>query len=380
MEVQTKLESLSTAAQYDVCGFCGSPRTKDSPLGFIHEAAVPGKAPVSLLKVLLTNYCVNDCMYCVNQVGRDIPRSAFQPEELAKLFMELHEKKLVQGLFLSSGIASNPSRTMGAMLGTAEILRKHYEFAGYIHLKIMPGAPFGSVEEGCKLASRVSVNIEAPTAKHLSRLTSGKEMYQDILTRMRWVKELKSERDSLIPSGQTTQFVVGAAGEKDLDILKTTQKLYREMELRRVYYSAFTPVSPHSGNIARAPPVREHRLYQTDWLMRVYRYPDNEVELALDNEGNLPLDSNPKLVIAEKQPWLFPIDLNGAEYNELIRVPGIGPVSAKKILSLRKDTRIDSMNQLRKMRVLTGVAAPFIWFKGIEREERQLPLPGGGAT
>lgn len=370
MEEQLKLDTL--AAEFDVCGYCGSPSRNVSPLRFIHQAALPGGGTVSLLKILLTNQCVNDCIYCVNNVRRDVPRSAFRSEELARLFMELHEKRLVQGLFLSSGIAADPSRTMGTMIDTIEILRKRYEYRGYIHLKIMPGAPVACIEEGCKLASRVSVNIEAPTASYLARLTSGKNLYHDILKCMREVRKITGEKGGILPSGQTTQFVVGAAGEKDRDYIRMTRTLYREMDLKRVYFSAFKPVS--EGDVPPAPPMREHRLYQTDWLMRVYGFTQEEVETALDTEGNLPLTTDPKMAIATKQPWLFPVDINRAEYNELIRIPGIGPISAKKILKARKEHSIDSLVQLRKMRVLTGVAAPFIWFKGIKGEEKEPAL------
>ncbi|MFH0846885.1 MAG: radical SAM protein [Chloroflexota bacterium] len=365
METQDKLLALSAAADYDVCGYCGTTRPEPSPLRFIHRAVLPGGGTVNLLKVLLTNFCVNDCIYCVNQIRRDVPRSAFKPEELARLFMELYGKRLV------SGIRKSASETMGNMIDTVEILRRRYCFSGHIHLKIMPGAEASAVEAGCKLASRVSVNIEAPTRQHLSRLTSKKDLYHDILERMRWVRELMTKEEGLLPSGQTTQFVVGAARETDRDIIRTTRTLYREMALRRVYFSAFTPVAPDSTDIPPAPPIREHHLYQVDWLTRIYGFSLEEVELALDGGGNLPLGGDPKLAIALKQPWLFPMDINRAEYHELIRVPGVGPVGAKRILKARREHSIDSLAQLGKMRILTGVAAPFIWFRGIRGEIKE---------
>jgi predicted DNA-binding helix-hairpin-helix protein len=372
MVSEDKLNLLAAAADYDVCGDCGS-RRNNSPLRFIYNASVPGKGTVPLFKVLLTNQCVNDCVYCVNQAGRDVPRSSFQPDELAKTFMALYDKKLVIGLFLSSGIKCDASRTMEAMLNTTEILRHRYDFSGYIHLKIMPGAPFDCVEESCKLANRVSVNIESPSPEYLAKLTSKKNLYTDILERMRWVKQIASRNDKLIPSGQTTQFVAGGAGESDLDLIRMTDSLYRDMGLRRVYYSAFTPVIE---GMEPVPLIREHRLYQADWLMRVYGFSFNEVELALNRAGNLPFTKNPKLVIAMRQPWLFPIDINQATYDALIRVPGIGPIAANRIIEARKEHSINSMQPLKKMRVLTGVAAPFIWFKGMERPGRQLSLFG----
>lgn len=370
MVSEEKLIMLAAAADYDVCGDCGSRHS--SPLNFIYNASVPGKGTVPLFKVLMTNQCVNDCVYCVNQAGRDTPRNAFQPDELANTFMQLYDKKLVTGLFLSSGIKNDAARTMAAMLDTTTILRNSYDFSGYIHLKIMPGAPFDCVEEGCRLATRVSVNIESPTPQHLARLSTKKNLYTDILERMRWVKQLASKNEGLIPSGQTTQFVAGGAGESDRDIISMTDSLYREMSLKRVYFSAFAPVV--EGNIPAAPPMREHRLYEVDWLMRVYGFSLNEVELALGKSGNLFLKKNPKLVIASKQPWLYPIDINAATQDELIRVPGIGPLGVKRIIETRKDHSINAIQQLKKMRIQTGVAAPFIWFKGMVGFGKQLTM------
>ncbi len=201
-----KLDTPVAAAQFDVCG--GT--TAASPLRFIHRAALPGGGSICLFKVLLTNICINDCAYCVNQIGRDTPRCSFQPEELAKLFMELHSKRLAQGLFLSSAIGKDASQTMASMVKVVEILRHRYEFRGYIHLKVLPGASFDCIEAGCKLASRVSVNIEAPTVQHLAKLSHKKDLHHGIIERMRWVKQLVSSDENLVPSGQTTQFVVGA--------------------------------------------------------------------------------------------------------------------------------------------------------------------------
>ena len=375
MDLSDRLEALVGGAQFDVCSYNAATSFRyanSSASRFIRRAAVPGGGSVPLFKVLLTNVCINDCAYCANRVGRDSPRFSFQPDELAKLFMELHTKRLVQGLFLTSGIAGNPSRTQEAMIKTVEILRHYYGFEGYIHLKILPGAPFDCVEEGCKLASRVSLNMEAPTTEHLARLSAKKNLYRDIVERMRWIKQLMATEERLVPSGQTTQFVVGAAGETDRDILRTTGALYREMELRRVYFSAFRPVrgSPLE-RLSPASPKREHRLYQADWLLRVYGFSPQEIELALGERGNLPLTKDPKLVIAQKQPWLFPVDVNRASYDELLRVPGIGHLSARRIIEARSEHSIFSLEQLKKMRVVTEQAAPFIWFQGTLTWEKQ---------
>lgn len=365
-----KIKSLAAAAKYDVCGFGDSPV---APQRFIYKAALPRGGCTSLLKILLTNACVNDCAYCVNQAGRDVPRNSFKPDELARAFIELTERRRVDGLFLSSGIGSDANRTMGAMVDTVEILRHRYAFNGYIHLKILPGARYDVIEAGCRLASRVSVNIEAPTAKHLARLSRKKDLHDGILERMRWVKQLTDQSKYIAPAGQTTQFVVGAAGETDGDIVHTTTELYREMGLKRVYFSAFRPVS-HSRleDVPAAPAMREHRLYEIDWLLRVYGFSANEVELALEKNENLSLKKDPKMTIASKQPWLYPVDLNNTSYDELLRVPGIGPVSARRIVDARKVHSIDSMQQLKKMGVATNRALNFIWMKGLTNYARQM--------
>lgn len=372
MDTEHKLDLLSRAAQYDVCGYTGQPPSISRGVPFLYRAARPGGGSVCLFKVLLTNICKNDCAYCVNQVGRDRPRTSFQPEELARLFIDLHQRKMAQGLFLSSGIAGDATRTMESMLKTVEIIRRRYRFEGYVHLKILPGARFDCVETACRLADRVSVNMEAPTAERLARLSSKKDIHRDILERMRWVKKLASEYQGLAPSGQTTQFVVGAAGETDRELLTTVQSLYREVGLRRAYFSAFHPVSnsPLEGR-APTPPRREHRLYQADWLVRIYGFAPGEIEMALDSTGNLALGRDPKLVIARKQPWLFPVNVNTASYQELLRVPGIGPVSAQRIVEARTLGTIRCLEHLQKMRVVTRRAAPFLWLKD-SLEERQL--------
>ena len=372
MVVEDKLETLVTSAQFDVCSYDITRPGSNSPLRFIHRAALPNGGSIPLFKVLLTNVCINDCAYCVNQIGRDCPRHSFQPHELAKLFMELYIRKLVRGLFLSSGIGLNASQTMESMIKAVEILRYRFEYKGYIHLKILPEASFDSVAEGCKLASRVSINMEAPTPEHMAKLSSKKDLNHGIVERMRWVQQLLAKNERLVPSGQTTQFVVGAAGETDQDILYTTEALYHEIDLRRVYFSAFRPVKGSRLEwLHPASPLRQHRLYQADWLIRTYGFSHQELGLALDKGGNLRLNRDPKFVIAQKQPWLFPVDVNRASYDELLRVPGIGPLSAKRIIDSRKEHSIFSLQQLKKMGVSTKRAIPYIWFKGILNWEKQ---------
>jgi predicted DNA-binding helix-hairpin-helix protein len=364
MLTQDKLSVLTAGAGFDVCGYEGTRNPDPSPFRFLYNAALPRGGTVCLFKVLQTNICMNDCAYCVNQVGRDCPRFTFQPEELARTFMELNRKRIARGLFLSSAVAGNPSRTMERMLNTVELLRRRYEYKGYIHLKIMPGAPFDYVEAACKLADRVSLNMEAPTTQHLAKLSTRKDLFHGILERMRWVKQLTASNENWTSSGQTTQFVVGAAGETDRELLNTTQALYKEIGLRRAYFSAFSPI-PYSR-------LQNHHPTPVDWLLRVYGFSLQDVELALDNDGFLSLRKDPKLVIAHKQPWGFPVDINRANYDELLRVPGIGPVSTSRIIETRKDHSIDSLEQLKKMRVVVKRANPYIWFRSMLNSEKQL--------
>ena len=370
-----KLSLLTRGTQFDICGFRGAIQINELPLNFIYRAALPGGGCVNLFKILVTNVCTNDCVYCANQIGKDCPRASFTPDDLARTFMELYRKRLVEGLFLSSGIAGNASWTMESMVKTVEILRRSYRFTGYIHLKILPGAAFDCVEAGCKLATQVSVNMEAPSAYHLAKLSAKKDIYRGIIEPMHWVKKIIARNETLVPSGQTTQFVVGAAGETDCELLRTSTALYRDIGLRRIYFSAFHPIiGSRSEGLAPTQPMREHRLYQAEWLLREYNFSPQEVELAIGKDGNLSLKTDPKLVIARNQPWLFPVDVNKADYADLLRVPGIGPITARRIIEVHRDHAINSMEQLQKMRVVIKRAASFIWFKGMLDHEKQLSL------
>jgi len=369
-----KLRILAAAARFDVCG-SGALETKpgDLPLHFIHRAALPDGGCTSLFKVLMTNTCVNDCVYCVSAASRNVRRSAFKPEELARTFLEFNRRHLAEGLFLSSGIAECPDCAMEGIIKTVEILRHKLGFKGYIHAKMLPGASSDRIEAVCALASRVSVNIEAPTAAHLKRLSSRKNLLDGILAPMRQAQGLQISHPQLIPAGQTTQFVVGAAGEKDSDILNTSANLYQDIGLRRIYFSAYRPILGSAlEGVPAASPWRQHRLYQADWLLRIYGFSLHEVSLALDRGGNLPLKTNPKLAIARARPWLFPVDLNSASYEELLRVPGIGPLAAKRLVEMRRLRAVSSVDQLKKLRIRYREAMPYIWFKGLLPFERQL--------
>lgn len=373
VDLIAKVDLLGQAAQYDLCAACGSRsmRQRDDLGRWIYPAALPDGRRVMLFKVLLTNACERDCGYCANRSGRDVRRLAFTPGELAATFDELLRRRLVTGLFLSSAVCGSADQTMERMIAAVEIVRFKYQFRGYVHLKILPGVQRAAVERAAQLAQRVSVNIEAPNAERLSRLSASKRFEQDILQRMRWAREFMLARGTTT-AGQTTQFVVGAADEADREILLTTSRLYRELGLERAYFSAFQPVvgTPLESQ-PPTPLLREHRLYQCDFLLRQYGFVYEE--LIFDTEGNLPLSADPKLQWARQHPEWFPVEVNRADREALLRVPGIGPRSARRILVLRRRRSFRELEALRRLGVAIQRAAPFVLLSG-RRPPIQLPL------
>ncbi|MFZ5639383.1 MAG: putative DNA modification/repair radical SAM protein [Bacillota bacterium] len=365
MDTLEKLKILGAAAKYDVCaaaGSCGTGRGGLNPprAGVCHSFTPDGRC-ISLFRVLMTNACQKDCFYCPNRAQRDIPRTGFHPAELARLFMEFFRRNYVAGLFLSSGVAVSPERTMEDMLRTVELLRLHYKYRGYIHLKILPGLGYDYIEQAARLASRVSVNIEAPNPLRMSKLSRLKDFQQDIIQRMLWVNRLQGQ--NRLPAGHTTQFIVGAAGESDAEILDTATGLYRLAGLRRAYFSAFQPVPDTPlENVVPAPLLREHRLYQTDFLLRQYKF--SLKELAFDKEGNLPMNIDPKMAAALKNFHRFPLEINNASYEDLLRVPGIGTISASRIVKARRRFRISGIDELKNIGIVVKRAAPFILVNG----------------
>ena len=374
--LRQKLEILAESAQYDVClsscntgatGERGRVRDPNAYLSkWIYPAAVPGKGTVYILKVLQTNVCKNNCSYCGFAANRDRhERMTLSPEELAAGFMMLHRSKKVGGLFLSSGVCGSPDSSMDSMIRTSEILRERYKFKDYLHLKILPGASFAVVEAAVRLANRVSINIEAPTREQLGKIAPGKSFAEDLVTRMKWAGEMI--RNGAKAKTQTTQFVVGAAGESDLDIMRTTDWLYREIYLFRTYFSAYQ--SLETPDLAEVPKksvlLREHRLYQTDFLLRGYgfRLPD----LIFDHNGDLPDHVDPKMAYAMMHPELFPIDINGADEEELLKVPGIGPISARRICESRVAQPFHHVEELRGLGVIAKRAQPYLTFSGTFR-------------
>ena len=365
-DVHQKIEILGRSAQYDVCGeACGTAasRTRDNIGRWIYPAVMPDGKRVALLKVLLTNACEKNCTYCANRAGRDVRRTRFQPDELARLFDQMVQRDLVKGLFLSSGISGSGQQTMDRLLTTVELVRKRYHFDGYVHLKLLPGATRAQVERAGQLAQRVSVNLEAPSGQLLGQIAPRKSR-DEVLNPMRWASEFIAKGEGRwAPSGQTTQFVVGAADESDREILTTTSYLYQKLHLQRAYFSAFQPVSrtPLEGK-PFTPAWREHRLYQSDFLFRLYHF--SLEDMVFDDQGHLPREADPKTMWARAHPEFFPVEINRASRDTLLRIPGIGPRSAGSVLSARREHRFRTITELKKTGAVVQRAAPFILLDG----------------
>lgn len=360
MDLYQKISILGPSAQFDTCGPKDFGKTTDIP--GIYHAKVGGKNICRLFKVLQTNCCVNNCKYCAFRRDRSVPRVTATPDEMVAAFDSAYSRRLVDGLFLSSGIDRSPDSTMTRLLETAHILRDKLDYRGYIHLKIMPGSSVDVIEESVKLADRVSINIESPTETDLLQLSPDKKLKSGVFYALSQIKRLLVKRRhagvSKIPS-VTTQFIVGAGKERDRDIVKTTHFLYRNFGLSRVFYSAFRPVerTPLEGKPA-ASLIREHRLYQADFLMRFYRFfPD---DIPLDENGFLSELDDPKMIWARSHPEYYPVNINTANYWKLLKVPGIGPVTAKKIIKIRKNSKISFVSQLNRMRIQIEKLKPFV--------------------
>ena len=376
MEVLDKLLLLGEESRFDVCdASCGWParHSMERVSRYVTRAALPNGSSVMMLKVLLSNICQNDCAYCALRAGRDTPRTAFTPEELARCFEQMWRAGMVQGLFLSSTVGLNPVREMDRLLATAEIIRRRLEFPGFIHLKILPGAEPAQVERAAELADRISINLEAPSAEHLSLLTSKKRFDEQLLAGLKLASRLVHSPDPRRKARSlTTQVIVGAVGETDQEILQTAWRLYRRLGLARFYYSAFRPIpgTPLESRPA-APLQRQNRLYQADFLLRSYGFQLEEI--LFDAQGNLPAGQDPKQAWALAHPQYFPVEVNRASREELLRVPGIGPRSAARILQARRQSRLTELSHLRAMGVNVQRAAPFVLLNG-RAPARQLSL------
>ncbi len=371
-----KLEILTDSAKYDVaCTSSGSSRQGSASgigsadkSGICHTFSADGRC-VSLLKVLLSNYCVYDCKYCVNRISNDVRRAQFTPEELAKLTIEFYRRNYIEGLFISSAVFVNADYTMQQMIKTVEILRNTYNFNGYIHAKAIPGADEALVHQMGLLVDRVSVNIELPSEQSLTLLAPQKSK-KSILLPMGQIKNgVEQNKMEIVkykhtpkfaPAGQSTQMIIGASPETDYQILRLTQGLYNKYSLKRVFFSAYIPVvsNPALPSIDTKPPLlREHRLYQADWLLRFYNFKAEEI---LDEENqNFNPYLDPKCNWAIHNMHLFPVDINKCSYDMLLRVPGIGPKSAMRIRIARKNSNLD-MQDLKRIGVVIKRAQFFI--------------------
>jgi len=361
MDLYQKISVLGPSAQYDTCGPKDFGKTTDIP--GVYHAKVGGSRICRLFKVLQTNACRHNCFYCAFRRDRPCQRTTATSEEMARAFDSAYSRRLVEGLFLSSAVFGNPETTMTLMIDTAQILRSKYRYTGYLHLKIMPGTASATIREAARLANRISLNIESPTESTLASLSPDKSLRKGFYYTL---SLMKKELIRLRFAGErapslTTQFVVGAGGENDKEIIKTTHFLYKNFGLRRVFYSAFRPVpnTPLEGKPAVSP-VREHRLYQADFLMRYYRF--TPWDIPLDGDGFLPEVADPKMLWAKKNPQFFPVNLNQAEYWDLLKVPGVGPTSAKKIMRMRRERKIKSFDQLAGQRIQVKKLTTFVSF------------------
>jgi len=353
----------------------GNARTgKQGRLPVIHEAVMPGGKRIRLLKSLLTSACERNCYYCPFRAGRDFRRETFKPHEMADTFMDLHRAGIAEGLFLSSGVAGGGIRTQDRLLDTAEILRRR-GYQGYLHLKLMPGSERDQVLRAMQLADRVSINLEAPNPKRLELLAPGKNFMEELLEPLRWVAEIRRSLPSiegwkgLWPS-MTTQFVVGGAGETDLEIIKTTEYLIRQLHLQRAYFSAFRPIAGTPlENLPREDPLRQLRLYQASFLLRDYNFEFED--LPFDAGGRLPVNHDPKWVYAQANLLHAPVEINRADRVELLRIPGIGPRSADAILRARRSHRLKDLSDLRRLGIVPDRAAPYMLLDG-KRPAQQL--------
>jgi putative DNA modification/repair radical SAM protein len=377
MELSKKLAILADAAKYDAsCASSGTTKRNSRVsgglgstigTGICHSYTPDGRC-VSLLKILLTNFCIYDCLYCINRVSSSVQRARFTAEEVVRLTLDFYRRNYIEGLFLSSGIIRNPDYTMEQVVAVARTLRVDHQFRGYIHLKTIPEASPALIEEAGRWADRISLNVELPTAAGLAQLAPEKNMDRTraAMTRIKErITAAKAERREsrkaavFAPAGQSTQMIVGATDAPDATILEQASSLYSEHRLRRVYYSAFSPIPDASSKLPTiAPPlVREHRLYQADWLLRFYGFKVHELTTAAI--PNLDLAIDPKLAWALRNRHIFPLDLNKAPRELLLRIPGVGTKSVDRILQVRRWHKI-RLADLPRLHLSLGKILPFV--------------------
>lgn len=371
---ERRLNILVDAAKYDVsCSSSGSKRqnTKNgignACFGGLCHSFTPDGRCISLLKILMSNDCCYDCAYCTSRRSNDVPRATATPEEICELTMGFYKRNYIEGLFLSSSIFKSPNHTMELLYETVRKLRKEYHFNGYIHLKGIPNADKLLIERTGFLVDRMSFNIELPSEKSLKLLAPQKDK-NAIITPMKMLAQDKYfyaptlRRKDFLPAGQTTQMIVGASPESDAHILKLTEFMYRTYKLKRVYYSTYTPTNFDTSLLPyeQAPLIREHRLYQADWLLRFYGFTADEIT---GTDGFLSTDYDPKCAWALKNPQLFPVEINTASPEMLLRIPGVGVKSAYRIMQARKHAKLD-FSDLKRLRVVLKRAVHFITCKG----------------
>ncbi|MCI7292026.1 MAG: radical SAM protein [Methanobrevibacter woesei] len=362
MSILGKMQVLTDSAQYDLCDYVNHNKSSQVNLPGIYNATGTNGCQIPLFKTLQTNKCKNDCKYCINQSKRHFTRLELSPDELAKAFLNYYNRGYVNGLFLSSGISDDEDKTMEKTIETIRILRKTYGYDDYIHLKVVPGASKDSIKRAMALANRVSINIEAATASGLAELSSTKDYNKDILKRLHWIDSLQNASTTYPNSTHTTQLIVGANNETDKEILHRMEKIYKKTDLKRSYFSAFSPVEgTEFENKKECTTERTSKLYHADSLLNSYKF--KLKELVFDENDQLSLNEDPKILAANNMD-IFPIEINTAPFIELIRVPGIGVKSAKRIIAIRKKYKFKDKEELRRLGVVVDRAEPYIKISG----------------
>jgi predicted DNA-binding helix-hairpin-helix protein len=365
-----KLEILSTDAQYDLACACGSRknehRTRGSDGKWIYPVTLANGQNASLFRTLLSNICSNDCKYCPLRSQMDLRRCSLTPEETATTFLDYYNSGKVFGAFLTSGVIGTADATMDRLNATAAILRRKYKFRGYIHLKIIPGASDAAIEQSLSLATAVSLNIETPGQRYFKMLSDKKDYERDIINPLKLISRLTDKGARYEGIKHTTQFIVGAAGETDKAIVHYTSALYDRMKTHRVYFSSYQKglgdaALPGENRINPEDTfTREHRLYQIDFLFRKYGF--EEKDIMFDSTGNLSLNADPKELWAKSHPEFYPVNINSASKYELLRVPGLGPITVKKICQLRKESRLSSIENVGKFTSRLEKASKYLRF------------------
>lgn len=385
MDMEEKLRILADSAKYDAaCTSSGVDRAgghsdgigNAAACGICHSFASDGRC-ISLLKILMTNYCLFDCKYCINRRSNDVPRARFTPEEIAELTINFYRRNYIEGLFLSSGIIQSPDYTCEQLIEALSLLRGKYKFGGYIHVKAIPGADSELINRLGILADRISVNIELPSQKSLNTLAPDKSKKSILLPMNQISTRIKENSTEIVqyrhapkfaPAGQSTQMIIGATPDSDYQILRLTEAMYQKYSLKRVFFSAYVPVGDQKllpSKETKPPLLREHRLYQADWLLRFYGFTASEILDEKHTDFNPLLD--PKCNWAVHHPECFPVEINKAPYEMLLRVPGIGVKSAQRIITARRQAKLDYCD-LKKLGVVLKRANYFIICKGKRAE------------